>query len=213
MSIRSSINHFFEWVTVLAWINLLWVVFTLLGLIVFGWAPATVAMLNVFKKVYREKNLHFPIFSTFLEQYKVSFFKANATGIILFLVIIAMAYGLLTLPYLNAVAFNMLFIFYLIMFSLVTFVVLFIFPILTHYRLSFINSFKYSMLIGLSNLHYSLVILISMGLIYVLFRAFPGLILFFAVSIPSAILMKLALKVFDKVEIQTELTNKIGSQY
>lgn len=205
MGMRASINYFFEWVTVLAWINFLWVVFTLLGFLVFGWAPATVAMLKVFSEIYREKNIQQPIFKTFYAQYKVCFLKANAIGIMLVLVILSMAYGLLTLPYLNDLAFYLLFGFYLIMFSLVTFIILFIFPVLTQYKLSFLNSIKYSMLVGLSNLHYSVGIIVSMGIIYALFRAFPGLLLFFAVSIPSAILMKLALKVFDRVGMQTDM--------
>ncbi|BDG36084.1 DUF624 domain-containing protein [Saccharococcus caldoxylosilyticus] len=39
-----------EWITRLACINILWMLFTLAGLIVFGIAPATVALFTIVRK-------------------------------------------------------------------------------------------------------------------------------------------------------------------
>ncbi len=46
----SALNKAFEWITKIAYLNLLWLGFTLLGLIIFGIFPATAATFTVARK-------------------------------------------------------------------------------------------------------------------------------------------------------------------
>src|SRR5699024_11923190 len=71
------------WVTRFAYVNVLWFLFTFLGLVFLGAMPSTVAMFAVIRKwVTGVKEV--PIFKTFLESYLTEFVKANMLGYILF---------------------------------------------------------------------------------------------------------------------------------
>src|SRR5699024_2801656 len=69
----------------LAYVNLLWVLFTALGLGLFGIFPATVALFTVTRKwVMGDHDI--PIFSTFWHTYRKEFFKSTLFGFILFVI-------------------------------------------------------------------------------------------------------------------------------
>ncbi len=68
----------------LAYINFLWIVFTLLGAIIFGFFPAYTAMLTIVRKwIIGEADI--PVFKTFFTVYKKEFFKSNCIGLFLLL--------------------------------------------------------------------------------------------------------------------------------
>lgn len=61
-----------EAVVKIAWLNGLWLLFTLLGGVLFGWAPSTAAMCAVIRKwLMGHKDV--PVFALFLDTYKKSF--------------------------------------------------------------------------------------------------------------------------------------------
>ena len=60
----------------IAWLNGIWVLFTLGGGIVFGWAPSTAAMFTVVRKWLLGRP-DAPLFKTFYQTYKKEFFKAK----------------------------------------------------------------------------------------------------------------------------------------
>ncbi|WP_260843514.1 YesL family protein, partial [Staphylococcus epidermidis] len=69
-----------EAVVKIAWLNGLWLLFTLLGGVLFGWAPSTAAMCAVIRKwLMGQKDV--PIFPLFLDTYKKEFLKVNAIGL------------------------------------------------------------------------------------------------------------------------------------
>lgn len=72
-----------EWIMWLAYINLLWIVSALFGLIVFGVFPATVAMFTVIRNLLIKDATGKQIFKTFIFTYKREFLKSNAIGIII----------------------------------------------------------------------------------------------------------------------------------
>lgn len=58
-----------NWIVKICYVNLLWGIFMLVGLIVFGFFPATVALFTVCRKwVLGDRDV--PIFSTFWSAYK-----------------------------------------------------------------------------------------------------------------------------------------------
>lgn len=73
---------FCEWVLKFFYANLLWFVFTMLGLGVFGFMPATTALFSVTRKWIMGKT-DIPIFKTFWQAYRGEFFRSNAIGLIL----------------------------------------------------------------------------------------------------------------------------------
>src|SRR5690625_5218522 len=73
------------WITRFAYLNLLWVVFTFVGLIFFGFLPATAAMFAVVRKwIGGEANI--PVLPTFWKSYRKEFVKINIIGYIVFII-------------------------------------------------------------------------------------------------------------------------------
>jgi uncharacterized membrane protein YesL len=57
----------------LAYLNLLWIVFSVGGLIVFGSIPASVSLFTIVRKWLINKETDLPIFHTFFQNYKNEF--------------------------------------------------------------------------------------------------------------------------------------------
>lgn len=72
---------FCEWVARLAYLNLLWILFTLTGFGIFGFFPATIAMLATLRQ-FLIKN-HPPLFQTFWQYYKKEFLTSNKLGLLI----------------------------------------------------------------------------------------------------------------------------------
>jgi uncharacterized membrane protein YesL len=74
------------WISKLAYINLLWILFSLIGLVVLGITPSTVGIFAVVRKWLREGIDHTPILQTYWTTYKKEFWRANLLGFV-FLII------------------------------------------------------------------------------------------------------------------------------
>ncbi len=74
--------RFCEWIMRFAYTNLLWLVFTLLGLGVFGVMPATAALFAVMRKWIQGQD-NVPVLKTFWREYKAEFFRSNLIGAVL----------------------------------------------------------------------------------------------------------------------------------
>lgn len=70
-----------DWIARLAYINLLWMLFTLTGFVVFGFFPATIAMLSTLRQFIRGN--HPPVFKTFWSYYKSEFLNSNKLGLVI----------------------------------------------------------------------------------------------------------------------------------
>ncbi|MGP4038684.1 YesL family protein [Gracilibacillus sp. D59] len=71
-----------EWILKFAFVNVLWICFSLLGLLIFGLFPATISMFAVLRKwIMGETEI--PIFRSFWTYFKKDFIKSNVLGLIL----------------------------------------------------------------------------------------------------------------------------------
>src|SRR5690625_6922967 len=69
----------------LAYVNLLWILFTILGLGIFGIFPATIALFAVTRKwVMGDRDI--PVFSTFWQTFRKEFLKSTLLGWVLFVI-------------------------------------------------------------------------------------------------------------------------------
>ena len=193
-----------EIISKLAYANILWIFFTVLGLGIFGFMPATVALFTVTRKwVMGDRDI--PLFKTFWTTYRKEFFKSTLFGIVLFvigyIIYIDLAFsptgGLFTL--LRAGLF-ICGISYVIL-------LLYIFPIYVHYDWKKRLYIKYALLLGISYPHYTFLMVIGIGALYYLLVTIPGLIPFFSVSLLAYISMWSVYKVIQKME-STQIVHK-----
>ncbi|WP_416151392.1 YesL family protein [Salipaludibacillus sp. HK11] len=192
-----------EWIWRLAYVNLLWLLFSLLGLVIFGVAPATFAMFTVMRKWFLGEP-DIPIYRTFIDSIKKDFLKAN----IIVLIFAALGYILyFNYQYLGTIEGSMLTIqtigWYITM-VLFLITLLFIIPVYVHFDMKLLQSIKTAFIIGIINPLALITLVISFVLAFYLFYYLPGLIPFFGVSLLGWIVMWCAHMSFGRIERKQE---------
>ncbi|MBU7591162.1 YesL family protein [Metabacillus halosaccharovorans] len=191
-----------EWIMKLAYINVLWILFTLIGLIVFGFFPATASMLAVNRKLIMGE-VDIPIFKTFLTSYKEEFLKCNVVGMAMVVVgyflyldltLVREANGILSLLY-----FPLLMI--ILGFILTSF---YVFPVIVHYDTKILQAIKNAFIIMLLHPLSTILMVAGTTSIYFLLITIPGLIPIFCGSLFSFVIMWSALLAFSKIEKKQE---------
>src|SRR5690625_4815944 len=140
--------RFGEVIFLLLYVNVLWVLFTLLGGIVLGFGPSTVAMFSVFRK-WSMGESDIPVFTTFWKTYREEFLRANALGWVL-AIIGLMLYVNLNYIELENTWFSAIIHYAILIAALIySIMLIFIFPLYFHYESRFITYFKNSILFEL----------------------------------------------------------------
>lgn len=180
------------WITRFAWLNLLFIGFTLAGLVLFGWMPALLATFTVVRK-WVQKDYDIPIFQTFLLHFKKSFLHGNLFALLLivagYVLSIYLKYtGLMYNSSFYPILFGLFFI------GLVLYVMLFLnLPaVYAHYQLSFWQYIRYALSIGVVNLHFSISAITVLAIIYYISMKTPLLIFFFSFSTSAYFVMLFA---------------------
>ncbi len=173
------------WVTRFAWLNILWIAFTLLGLILFGIMPATIAMFAVARK-WVLKEYDTPVFETFFKEYKYNFLRANLFGLIIYIIGYFLSVFLKYTGLMNSSnIYPVLFGIFVLAAFLYVMLVLYIAPVYVHYQLRFWQYIRYAVSIGAVNLHYSICAITVLAGIYFASLKFPGITLFFSFSVSA----------------------------
>jgi len=194
----SFIYNVFEWITRLAYLNLLWILFSLAGGLIFGFFPATIAMFAISRE-WLKGNSEIPILRSFWDYYRRDFLKSNLLGIfisiIIFLIAIDIIYiqgntnELLSWTYIPLFAFMLLFIMLLF----------YIFPAFVHYDIKVQYVLKNSFFIMLINPFNSLLIILCLVPLFFIMKNFPALAFIFGGSSYAYITMWISLHAFNKV--------------
>ncbi|GLO66751.1 MULTISPECIES: YesL family protein [Oceanobacillus] len=196
------------WIMRMAYLNILWGLFTLLGLIVIGFTPATVAMFRVIRK-WLKKETEIPIFETFWSTYKEEFLKSNIFTIIIVTIGLIL---LVDLSFLGSITEHPIYPLLLSGLFLCGFIylvlILYIFPLYVNYNLSRWLYIKYAILIGLTNLHYTITMMIVISGLYYLFMRIPGLIPFFSISTTGLVIMGISYLSFNNLDKKRSMENQ-----
>ena len=199
----SFIYNVVEWITRFAYLNVLWVLFTLLGGVIVGFFPSTTSMFAIVRE-WLKGDTDIPLFKTFWKHYRSEFFKSNLLGIFvtLFIGIIALDIfyiqsndnDLLTWTYLPLFAFMLLFIMFLF----------YLFPSFVHFNLTLGQVIKNSFFIMLINPITTLLILLCLLPFFYLISFLPAIGVIFGGSVYAFISMRFSLHAFQKVSDKQE---------
>jgi uncharacterized membrane protein YesL len=208
MKMKGPIGGFYklcDWIMKLAFINLLWLVFSILGLVIVGFFPATMAMFAIIRKLLMG-DLDVPIFKTFWVSYKNDFVKSNLLGLILAILgyffyidvhILQNTSGLINLIYYPVL---LVWLGYIL-------TVCYVFPTFVHYDLKVQQVLKTSFLIMLTNPLSTVLMAIGSIAIYFLMTTVPGLIPLFGGSVLSVVIMWSSFFAFSKIERNQEVAS------
>lgn len=195
--LNGRLFRYCEIISRFAYVNILWIAFTILGLGVFGIMPATAAMFSVVRK-WVMKELDIPIFKTFWGNYRKEFVRSNLIGLILFMIGYILYVDFALLP--TGGLFTLLRIALMVVGLLFIIVLLYIFPIFAHYDWKKRLYIKYALILGSAHPHYTLLMVFLMGAIYYISMSFPGLIPFFSGSVTAYVMMWTAYQVIKRME-------------
>lgn len=193
-----------ELIMKLAYLNLLWILFTLLGLGLFGLFPATSAMFSTIRKwIFGEGDK--PIFSTFWFYFKRDFKQANILGYILIIVGLVLYFDLKFFQASNHILFIIsTFIFFILLFVYGV-ILLYIFPVFVHYDFKIPEYIKYTLIIAIGRPVITAIMIAGVLFVSVLLNTIPGLIPFFGGSILGGVLMWIASLSLPKVNISKHI--------
>jgi len=188
-----------EWIYRLAFVNFLWIVFTLLGLVVFGIFPATMSMFSVIRKwVLSEPDPQ--IFRDFFKYYKRDFLKSNFIGLIF---VIAGMIFYIYIQYIGATLDSILIythipLYFFMVIVFLTF--LYLPPVFVHYDVGFFQVFKNSFIIMIMNPIYTIVLVVSIVITVYVLKYIPGALFFFGGSTISYTIMQICYLAFQNFE-------------
>jgi len=168
----------FEWIYRLLFLNALWLLFTLGGLIVFGLFPSTVSMFHLTKE-WLAGNTDIPIFKTFFTKFKEEFLRSQLLGAVL-VVIGALLY--FDIQFFFQEEGN---VFYLMRYVMITvgfvYIIMlpFVFPLFVQDKLKLGEFLKNVLIISMTRIFHSLIMAVGCFTIFVVFTQIAGLFIFF----------------------------------
>lgn len=172
-----GVNNILEWISRLALLNLLWISFSLLGLIVFGFFPATVAMFSIVRR-WAMGDMDFSIPKLFWRTYKKEFIKSNLLGAIISLLGLVLIIDFFFLQQASSQIQNLLSVPFLIISILFVCSLFYIFPMYVHYDMKIVQVIKNSFFIMIMRPFSTIMMFVcSIGLAILLSFAPPLLII------------------------------------
>lgn len=179
-------NTFAIWMLKVAYLNMLWILFTFVGLGVFGLFPSTGAMYTIVQKWLRKEPVE-KIFRTFWITYKTEFISLNKFGLFFFLFGYFLVYDFMFLQ-LNSD--KLLFLIPIIGFIAISYflTLLYFFPVYTQFEMTFFQYLKQSFLVGASSIKETVLIITSCVVLLILIRLIPGIIPFFTGSVLAVVI-------------------------
>lgn len=195
MKLDGIVMNFCGWIWRFIQLNFYWVIFTIMGLGIFGFMPATVATFYILRK-WIQGNLEIPIFSTFKEVYKTEFINSNKCGVFFLIIFAFLGFDLSILYQMNESYSTLLYIIVYTVLFFVSMAFIYFFPVYVHFDLSTKEYIKNSFVLSLISPFQTLLIIIGLGLIGYFVKGNPGLLIYFAVVVPGYLIMNILYKRF-----------------
>ncbi|MGP4038581.1 YesL family protein [Gracilibacillus sp. D59] len=187
-----------EWVMKVCFLNVLWIIFTIIGLGFIGFFPATVAMFTIVRR-WIKGDVEVPIFKTCWDCFKKNLFKANILGYISAAGGVVLYLDYLLVKHISGpIQIVLMFLLITISFYYVM-VVFYVFPVYVHYDIRLMECFKYAFVIGSSYPLRTIYMAFATFVIYFVTVSLPVVFLFFSGSILSLLLMRFTYVAFEKV--------------
>lgn len=196
------------WIMRLAYVNLLWILFTLAGFIVFGFGAATISLFAIIRKLITS-NDEIAIFKTFKDQYKENLFHGNLLSLFYIVGGLLLYFNIRFFSQFNEVTYEVLvgfFIFLLIIHSLA---ICYFYPIFSHFQMKTFAYIKSSYLFPLFSPLQTIIIVLGLLFCTIIFSVVPGLIPFFCVSLPAFVIFTFANQSFIILEEKQKKTTTV----
>jgi uncharacterized membrane protein YesL len=195
-----------QWIMRIAYLNLLWILFTFAGGIVLGIMPATSSLFSVSRKWIMGQT-EIPIFKTYWNSYKTDFKQINIIGSVLFIIGVILFLDFFYFSRMNGfpAKIGIFVLFILVLFYVIE--VLYLFPTFVHYELKTLQYLKYAIILGLSHIISTIIMVMTVIAACFALLEFPSALPFFSVSIVGLVIMRIAYGRFTKTHKQQMATD------
>ncbi|TDL73654.1 DUF624 domain-containing protein [Rhodococcus qingshengii] len=195
-----------EWIWRVILVNLYWVAFTILGLGIFGFFPASIALFTIVRKWLR-KEIDLPVWATFKQVYFKEWKRSNGIGLVFYSIGLFLFVDIRIVEQVMTGVFAsfLLIIFYIFVFVLLLAVGNF-FSLYVHYELPTKEYIKQSFLFTITGLLSTIWIGAGLLVIGMLLIRMPGLIPFISGVAPAYWMMRVNLIRFNTLEKRMSLS-------
>lgn len=197
ISVVGKFYNISEKIMKIFYIHILWVGFSLLGLIILGFFPATVSLFSVLRKWLMDKEIG--ITRLYWDTYRKEFVKANKLGVILVLLAYLLYINFSISKLTSGLTHIVMFIFLLMLMILFLILLLYIFPVYVHFDMKIREYLSLSIMLGISFPIHTVLMVIGCLFLYFIFSVLPGLIPFVSMSLLGTVIMFIALNVFKRL--------------
>ncbi|MCB5237510.1 YesL family protein [Niallia circulans] len=188
-----------QWITRLAYINLLWIIFSALGLFIGGLFPSTVAMVTIIRK-WLQRETDISVLNTYWQTYKQEFGKANKLGAVVFAFIVFIYMDWRIISSIQG-SVNVVLLGLLIGGIFLAFLtLLYLFPVYVHYELEVLQYFKVAFFLACTHPLHTLSMIIGVCTMIFLGVVFTGAGLLFLGSGLASIILYFSKPIFTKMD-------------
>ncbi|ENH98154.1 integral membrane protein [Gracilibacillus halophilus YIM-C55.5] len=195
----NGIQAFCEWVCYFFYLNVFWIIGTLMGGVVLGAGPSTIALFVIARKTAMGEE-DIPLWQTFWHEYKRQFLRGSV--MIWVLIVLAGVWYLdIRLAFMLEGWFGRFLQVSLVMIGIIlVMLVLYIYPFYVHYQMSWIRYFKYAMAFGFLHLNHFLFMIVTIFFTYSFLAYLQGFIPLFGISLLVHLNMMLAYQAFKQTD-------------
>lgn len=199
----SGFQTVFEWIIRLAYLNILWILFVLIGLGILGIGPATISLFTIVRKIRRD-GTDISIWKEFNHTYRSHFWRANSLMLVLIpiYIFIYMDYAIIRMFPESYLIDNIVFPALVILSILILVLTCYLFAVYVHFELSFWGNFKHALLVSVVFPLNTVTMVLGLFIFSVVLFLFPAISIFYLISVPTLIIQMCALKAFGKVPSQ-----------
>ena len=191
-------NSITTWMIRLAYLNILWLLFTIAGLLLFGLFPATGAMFSVVRNWFIDKH-DVSIWTAFWTFYRRNFIKLNGFSLLFFGFVFFLYYDFSFIQ-LNPGKVDFLFPILMLITLIFTLTSVYFFPTYVHFELKYFQYIKQSFLIAVVSPLETISIILSIAALYFIVTLLPGIIPLFTGSVLASIITWLSFRAFERIK-------------
>ena len=191
-------------------LNIMWFGCTALGLVFFGWAPSTVALLTIVRdKIMKNEDSDYSIIKYFWKIYRQEFIKANMLGCTLLILFTMVSINKMNFELQSEIIFKFLTIISIIAKVIICAIPLYTFPLYVHYNMDLKEYFIKGLTLFFARPFVTCCIGLWTFLVYKISTLIPGLIAIFGASVYFYGIMAINYQFFMRNEERLKKTNEM----
>ncbi|MGL4911872.1 MAG: YesL family protein [Romboutsia sp.] len=202
MKFGDILLNFCDWIWRFIILNFLWVGFTLMGGIIVGIMPSTVATFYILRK-WVQGEFEMNLFKTFKDVYKKEFVNSNKCGLVFLVIFAFLGFDLAVLYNIEALYSTPLYIIVSAVLFFVTMSFMYFFPTYVHFSQTNKEYIKNSFIFALSSPIQTILLFIGFGILAYIAKSNPGLLAFFGMVVPGYWIMHVLYKRFNQLQKST----------